>query len=174
MIGGSMCEGGMLQSTSFSNIYGYTYDIQHRSWRMKLLILVRRFAFWVLAIGLGGALALGLLKLSSHFAPFTVSPTAGSNVVSISYIDFVSIMLTAVSIILASLGLVFAIVAVVGWNTIRERVSSLATTFLQNSIKEGGELHDLVKKETQSIMYKDVEPASLADDEDHLENGESK
>lgn len=140
---------------------------------MKLLILIKRFVFWVLAIGIGGALALVLLKFTTYFSPFLVTTSAGSNVLSISYVDFVSIMLTVVTVILAALGLVFAILAVIGWNTIRERVSSLATIFLQNSIKEGGELHDLVQKETQLIMYRGVEPANLPEDDD-VEKEEKK
>jgi hypothetical protein len=130
-----------------------------------------------------------MLRLVSHFSPFVISASSGANTVEISYTAFVSIMLTAVSIILAALGLVFAIVAVIGWNTIGERVSSLATTFLQNSFKDGGDmhktigervsslattflqnsfkdggdLHTLVKKETQSIIYKGVEAADLSE-----------
>jgi len=74
-------------------------------------------------------------------------------------------MLTGVSIILAALGFVVAILAFIGWNSIGNKVSELATTFLQDAIKEGGELHTLVKDEAKSIIYRGIEPINTDYDE---------
>ncbi|WP_299507512.1 hypothetical protein [Cypionkella sp.] len=140
-------------------------------------VCMRRFLISVIAYVLGGAGAYSLIHAMSVLKPFAVmgsipvsnlagtSPVSNvphgidpSPVLSINYADFVSIMLTGVSLILAALGFVVALIAIAGWNSIGERVSSLATTFLKDAMKEGGELHKLVKEEAKEIMYRDIEP----------------
>jgi hypothetical protein len=82
-------------------------------------------------------------------------------------------MLTGVSLILAALGFVVAILAIIGWNSIGDRVSSLAKSFLQDSMKEGGELHNLVKNEAKSIIYRDIEPIDTQFEENVSKEGKS-
>lgn len=145
---------------------------------------MKRFLFMVAVLALGGAGAFGIIKAVSVISPFAVvnaNAAAEHNFTSpvlrtlfgasqdsttrISYSDFVSIMLTGVSLILAALGFVVALLAFIGWNSIGDRVSSLAKTFLQDAMKEGGELHDLVKNEAKSIIYRGVEPVDTQYDE---------
>ncbi len=95
-----------------------------------------RFFFWVLVIGIGGALAYGIVVAASHFSPLIPMQSGTSPAYTVSYADFISLMLTAVSVILAALGFVVALIAVVGWNSIGDRVSTLAVSFLKESSKK--------------------------------------
>ncbi|MGO4915693.1 hypothetical protein [Pseudogemmobacter sp. W21_MBD1_M6] len=145
---------------------------------------MKRFLITVAAIALGGAGAYAIVLAVSLISPFTVVnadavaethyPSAilrllldipQEPITRINYSDFVSIMLTGVSLILAALGFVMALLAFIGWNSIGDRVSSLAKTFLKDAMEEGGELHNLVKEEAKSIIYRGVEPVDTQYDE---------
>ena len=54
-----------------------------------------------------------------------------------------------------------------------ERVSSLAKTFLQDAMKDGGELHNLVKEDAKSIIYREVEPVDTDFEERGKDEGKS-
>jgi len=124
---------------------------------------MKRFVLTVLGVAIGGAIAYGIVAAASALSPFSIVDATPTT--EIDYSDFVSIMLTGVSIILAALGFVVAILAFIGWNSIGNKVSELATTFLQDAIKEGGELHTLVKDEAKSIIYRGIEPINTDYDE---------
>lgn len=123
----------------------------------------------VLAVGIGGALAFGIVQAVSLLMPFSVTNGATHEV---EYTDLISIMLTGVSIILAALGFVVALLAFIGWNSIGNRVSSIATklfhdslndegdlrSIVRESLQEGGELYSLVQEEAKDIIYRAVEP----------------
>lgn len=133
--------------------------------------LMKRFLITALAVAFGGAGAYGIVAAASTLSPFSIvdaNPTA-----KIDYADFVSIMLTGVSLILAALGFVVAILAFIGWNSIGDRVSSLAKTFLQDAMQEGGQLHTLVKNEAKSIIYRGIEPVDTEFEETGKEEGKS-
>lgn len=110
----------------------------------------------------GGVILYGISTMS----PLTFSTGHSGSIRQLDYPAFVSIMLTAVSVILAGLGFVIALLAFIGWNSIGDRVSSLATTFLRDAMKEGGQLHSLVKDEAKAIIYRGVEPVDTEYDED--------
>lgn len=118
-----------------------------------------------------GAVICGLFAYNflSSISPISIGGPANKTV-QLSYTDFVSIMLTAVSIILAALGFVIALLAFIGWNSIGNRVSQSAKEFLRESVKDGGELHRLVKNEAKEIIYKGVQPI----DEDYDEDSEGE
>lgn len=100
-----------------------------------------------------------------------VSTTEGS-VAQIDYETFISIMLTAVTVVLAGLGFVVAVLAFIGWNSIGDRVSTLATNFLKDALAEGGPLHNMVRQEVKEIMYGDIQPIDFDYDDD--ERAETK
>lgn len=99
---------------------------------------------------LGVFAALGLWELLTNFSPIKFS-SAHKSAIEISYVDFVSIMMTGVSVILAALGFVIAILAFIGWSAIGAKVKETAETFLKNSVDDGGELHEAVRKEAREI-----------------------
>jgi len=133
---------------------------------------MKNFVFWSLAIALGVAMGIGIVSLVTNLSPYTLTNGSSPTAERIEYKDFVSIMLTAVSLILAALGFVIALLAFIGWNSIDSRVSTLAKTFLQNAMKEGGALHDLVKAEAKEIIYRGIEPVDTDFEEET--DGEGK
>ena len=135
-----------------------------------------RFITTVCAVALGGAIAVGFAAAVWHLVPIQVTPGAQYK---IEYTDFVSLMLTAVSIILAALGFVVALLAVIGWNSIGSRVSTIAKELFHHSIEDGelraivkkslerdGELYKLVQNEAKEIIYRSVEPINFDQVED--------
>lgn len=128
-------------------------------------------------LAIGGAVALGVIVGGAVLyglyvsAPIRFSSTASGSVAQIDYPTFISIMLTAVSVILAGLGFVIAILAFIGWNSIGERVSTLATQFLRDAFNDGGPLHKMVKEEVKDIMYRDISPVDTDynDEEESIE-----
>lgn len=115
-------------------------------------------------------MAFWIVRVFTELSPLVITDSVDTTSVKIDYADLVAVMLTGVSIVLAALGLVVALIAVIGWNSIGDRVSSLATAFLQKSVKEGGELHELVKQEAKSIIYRGIDPV----DPDFSEEPESE
>ncbi len=122
---------------------------------------------FVFKVALGVVLGLGVCTLIWNFSPVQITRTSPATI-SLSYVDLVSIMLTAVSIILAGLGFVIAILGFIGWNSIGAKVSESAKEFLKESVKDGGELHRLVKEEAKEIIYGDIQPV----DSDYEDEGE--
>lgn len=116
---------------------------------------------------LGGIVLYGIYTAS----PIEFVTTPARRAAEIDYQAFISIMLTAVSVILAGLGFVIAILAFIGWNSIGERVSTLATAFLKEAIDKGGALHKTVKNEVKDIMYRDISPVDINyEDDEKAEN----
>lgn len=97
-----------------------------------------------------------------------VSPHFDKYAVSISYTDMISLMLTGVTVILAALGFVVAILAVVGWKSISSIAAEAAQGAVSNSLKDGGELDLALRKEVRDIFkYHGIE----AVDTEFEENG---
>lgn len=109
----------------------------------RSLLLVLLAVVVCLGAGLGG-----------EFIARRLSP---SN--SITYSDFISIMLSAISLLLTLLAFILAIFGFVGWTAINAKVSNDAKTFLTSGFVEGNALHTLVKDEVLKInreMYNGV------------------
>lgn len=119
---------------------------------------------FVLKVALGVVLGIGACALIWNFSPVQISRNSPTTI-SLSYVDLVSILMTAVSIILAGLGFVIAILGIIGWNSIGAKVSESAKEFLKDSVKEGGELHRLVKEEAKEIIYAGIQPVDSEFDE---------
>ncbi len=88
----------------------------------------------------------------------------------VSYMDMVSVLLTAVTIVVGALGLLIAVLAFVGWNAIRTIADASARKVVTESIEDGGKLHEVVRKETRAIIrYSGVETYDTEFDEDDEE-----
>jgi len=122
----------------------------------------------ILKVALGVILGVGMAALAWSFSPISITRQSPSTI-NISYIDFVSIMLTAVSVILAGLGFVIALLAFIGWNSIGNKVSASSKEFLRESVKDGGELHTLVRNEAKEIIYQGIEPVDIEFNDDEVE-----
>lgn len=90
---------------------------------------------------------------------------------SLSYADFVSILLTAISTLMTVLAIFLAVAGFVGWTTIEQKVHAKTQDFLANGFTKGGPLDQMVTKtierKTAEIMYQGVAPVGTAEwDED--------
>lgn len=119
---------------------------------------MKRFLTTSGAVALGLLIGGGLLYGLYAAAPIRWVGTPSGSVAQIDYQTFISIMLTAVTVVLAGLGFVVAVLAFIGWNSIGNRVSALATTFLKDALDDGGSLHNMVKDEVKEIMYGEIQP----------------
>ena len=126
--------------------------------------MIGRFVANVAAITSSILLVWGIVWVLRHHSPIRIDDTSPAGQVAISYQDLVSIMLAAVSVILAALGFVVAVLAVIGWRSLDSRVASVAIAFLKKSVAEGGEIHDIVKSEAKSIIFRGIEPMSSEDE----------
>lgn len=133
---------------------------------------MKRFFATSGAVALGVAFGGGLLYGLYTAAPIRFVNTPSGAIAQVDYQTFISIMLTAVTVVLAGLGFVVAVLAFIGWNSIGDRVSSLATTFLKDALDDGGSLHNMVKGEVKEIMYGDIQPVyfDTGDDEQTGDN----
>ncbi|WP_264213224.1 hypothetical protein [Leisingera thetidis] len=131
--------------------------------------------FLSVAVGvfLGGA----LWSVAKHMVPLTivgkaVSPHLDTHSVTVSYIDMISLMLTGVTVILAALGFVVAVLAIVGWKSISSIAAASAQEVVKNSLLSGGELDLAVRKEVRDIFkYHGIEAVDTEFDENGEENG---
>lgn len=91
----------------------------------------------------------------------------GTSSYTLSYADFVSILLTAISLLVTLLGIVLAVVALIGWNAISEKVKSNTESYLEEGFKEGNDLHTMLRVRATEIMYAGVTP--IEDQENPLD-----
>lgn len=102
--------------------------------------------------------AMGLIFVGALFSLITLGllypegfvPKLGPETVSITYTDYISIMLTALAVILAALAFFVGVLAIVGWGQIRtsaeERARQVAREMIAESLKKNGDLRKLVEK----------------------------
>ena len=80
------------------------------------------------------------------------------NNISITYIDFISILLSSVTAVVSILGILIAILAFIGWQTIGRKVEQTSERLMSEAVGDGGSLHNTVKKEVNRIMYREINP----------------
>ncbi|MCB4859524.1 SLC19 family protein [Sphingobium sp. PNB] len=103
----------------------------------------------------------------------------GTSSYTLSYADFVSVMLTAVSLLMTVLAIFLAVVGFLGWTTIEQKVHGKTEDFLAKGFEKGGRLDrvvvDMIERKTEEIMFRGVQPVGEDDlngsEEDKGENG---
>jgi hypothetical protein len=93
----------------------------------------------------------------------------------ISSVDFVTVVLSSISVLLTLLTIFLAVFGFIGWRTINDRVRDHSLTYLGNELQEGKPMFTLIQKAVIDEVYKGVRPAG--DDEpflDDLENDHSE
>ena len=91
----------------------------------------------------------------------------GTSSYTLSYADFVSVMLTAVSLLMTVLAIFLAIVGFLGWTTIEQKVHGKTEDFLVKGFEKGGRLDrvvvEMIERKTEEIMFQGVQPVSEDD-----------
>jgi len=101
-----------------------------------------------------------------------VSKTWGASQYTISYSDFVSIMLTAISLLMTVLAIFLAVLGFIGWTSIEQRVHSKTEDYLaklNDSIMEKAE--EAIREKTNAIMYEGVGAVEEEQEEDDPKDG---
>lgn len=70
----------------------------------------------------------------------------------ISYADFIAVMLTSVSVLVALLAIFLAVLAVVGWNAIVAQALARVEKFLADDFKTGTDLSNKFEKRAEEIV----------------------
>lgn len=133
-------------------------------------VLTKRIG-WILV----GMLAAVLLCTVSAIAGGALSHSFGTSSYTISYADFISVMLTAVSVMLTLVTIFLAVLGVLGWNAISNGVRTRTEDFLEEGFKKGNPLYTMVETRVTEITYAGISTVgagSEADDTATEEEGE--
>jgi hypothetical protein len=119
------------------------------------------------------------LCLASGVVGGALTRNFGTSNYTLSYADFVSVMLTAVSLLMTVLAIFLAVAGFVGWTTIEQKVHGKTEEFLASGFEKGGRLDrvvvEMIERKTEEIMFNGVQtvreddvPTGL---EDNVNNG---
>ncbi len=116
---------------------------------------------------IASALGLVLVSLVSGVAGSAMTRHFGTSSYTLSYADFVSVMLTAVSVLITVLAIFLAVFAFLGWTTIEQKAQLKTEEFLNKELASGGRLDrvvlDRVNSKIEELMFQGVQPVD--DDE---------
>ena len=103
-----------------------------------------------------------ILCIASGLIGGWISRLHGGHDFVLEYADFVSIMLTAASLLITVLAVFLAVAGFVGWTTIEQKVHGKTEDFLAKGLEKGGRLHhmivEMIERKTDETMYRGVEP----------------
>lgn len=92
--------------------------------------------------------------------------TFGRSSLTISYVDFISIVLTALAVLITTLGVFIGVLAVVGWRSIEDKLQEHSYRFIANQLQEGGPLLAMIQRTVQDVVYAGISPV---DEEEQFE-----
>lgn len=91
---------------------------------------------------------------------------------SIEPVDLITIVLSAISVLLALLTIFLAVFALIGWRSINDGVREHSVNFLSGELEEGKPLFILIRDAAVRAMYDGVRSADVdaefVDDDDSL------
>jgi len=105
---------------------------------------------------LGFLIGIAGLCLVAGLVGGALSRNFGTSSYSISYADFISVLLTAISLIMTLLAFFIAILAYIGWNSISGKVASEVKSFLADGFREGQPLHRMLVEQKDKAMFEGV------------------
>ena len=114
-----------------------------------------------------------VLCLISGVVGASFSRNFGTSHYSISYADFISVMLTAISVLMTVLAIFLGVFGVIGWNAIQNRVHQRTEEFLTEGFKEGRPLYQMLESRATDIIYEGIIPVVAEQDEEN-EGAENK
>lgn len=80
----------------------------------------------------------------------------GTSSYTLSYADFVSIMLTAVSLLMTLLAFFIAGLAYIGWQSVTTKVAAEVQAFLDEGFKDGQPLQKMLVEQKDKAMFEGV------------------
>lgn len=101
-------------------------------------------------------IGLVLLCLSAGLAGGAFSRNFGESSYTISYADFISVILTAISLLMTLLAFFIAILAYIGWNSISGKVALDVKSYLSDGFREGQPLHRMLVEYKDKAMFEGV------------------
>ena len=113
------------------------------------LSLVGSVALLAFGVAIGGALNV------TWNGKFEISP-----------VEFVTLILTSISVLLALLTIFLGVFAIIGWRSINDGVRDHSITFLSGELEEGKPMFALVKNAAMQAMYEGVQRAEDEQDFD--------
>ena len=94
----------------------------------------------------------------------------GVSTYTLSYADFISILLSAISLLMTLLAIFLGVAGVMGWNAISTSIGDRTERFLKEGFAEGEPLHEMLQTQVTNAMYRGVSAVDLEpegeDDED--------
>jgi hypothetical protein len=120
------------------------------------------------------AIAIGVIAMCaiSGVVGGALSRNFGSSNYTISYADFIAVMLTAVSVLLVALTIFLAVLGLLGWAAISNGVQTKTEAFLTDGFKEGNPLHKLVESRVAAFVYEGVDQIPDVDDPANNKGGQ--
>lgn len=113
------------------------------------------------------ALGIVVLCLVSGVVGGALNRHFGTSAYTLSYADFVSIMLTASSLLMTLVAIFLAVAGFVGWTTIEQKVHGKTEDFLAKGFEKGGRLDrvvvEMIERKTEEIMFQGVDPVGEDD-----------
>ena len=82
---------------------------------------------------------------------------AGAPASDVSYSDFLSITLTALSLMITVLGLFVAAAGVIGWSTLESKLRSHSLEYFTNQLSKEGPLRQELEALIATIAYRGIE-----------------
>lgn len=111
--------------------------------------------------------AIAALCLVSGVIGGSLTRQFGTSSYTLSYADFVSVMLTAVSLLMTVLAIFLAVLGFLGWTTIEQKVHGKTEEFLTDGFEKGGRLErmvlDVIETNSLEIMFRGVQPVGEDD-----------
>lgn len=86
----------------------------------------------------------------------------------ISPVEFVTLILTSISVLLALLTIFLGAFAIIGWRSINDGVRDHSVAFLSGELKEGKPLFAIIKNAATQAMYNGVQRVEDEEDFDDL------
>jgi hypothetical protein len=78
--------------------------------------------------------------------------------VEISSVDLVTIILTALGVMLAILTIFLAVFGFIGWTAINERLREHSMSYFTNELQEGKPSYELLRSVVRSVVYEGISP----------------
>ncbi|GGE93974.1 hypothetical protein [Sphingomonas prati] len=112
-------------------------------------------------VKLGGLVVFGVIagaigaSLSGHFGKISYT---------LSYADFISILLTCLGVMLTIVTLFVGVLAVLGWASIESKLRDHSFSYIGSELEEGKPLRDMIRRTVREAVYEGVGPIDVYDE----------